>query len=57
MSPAKSSASAISERTYGLPSSIIKPIAIPETGRFNGTPASISANVELHVAAIEVDPF
>ncbi|MCY1383461.1 hypothetical protein D9M69_715870 [compost metagenome] len=57
MSPAKSSASAISLMTYGVSPSIIRPIAIPETGRFNGTPASISASTELQVAAIEVEPF
>ncbi len=32
-------------------------MAIPETGAFNFTPASKSANVPAHTVAIEEDPF
>ncbi len=57
ISPAKSSASIRSVKTYGLSPSIIRPMATPATGRFKGTPASIRARQELQVAAIEVEPF
>ncbi len=33
------------------------PIAIPETGRMIGTPASIKDKVEPHVEAMEEDPL
>ena len=35
----------------------IKPIAIPVTGFFIGTPASISASVPAQTVAIEEEPF
>jgi len=57
ISPAKSSASAMSLSTYGVSPSIIRPMAMPETGAFNGTPASISAKQLEQVAAIDVEPF
>jgi len=40
-----------------LPSSVISPMAMPATGAFSGTPASISASVEPHTEAIEVEPL
>src|SRR5690606_13720938 len=49
----------ISERIAYLPvfSSVINPIAIPDTGAFNFTPASISANVPAQTVAIEDEPL
>src|SRR3989338_6147492 len=43
--------------SFQLPDSDIMPIAIPATGRLIGTPASISASVDEHTVAIEVEPF
>ena len=43
-----------------LPSSLLRvqrPILMPATGRFNGTPASSNASVPLQMAAIEVEPL
>ncbi len=57
ISPAKSSASAISDIITDFLPSVIKPMAIPLTGAVIGTPASISAMHELQVAAIDVEPF
>ena len=37
--------------------SLIKPIAIPATGFFKGTPASNMANVPPHTEAIELEPL
>ena len=37
--------------------SLIKPIATPATGAFNGTPASINARLVPHTVAIELEPF
>ena len=56
MSPAKSSASAMSLKITNLSPSIKRPIAIPLTGRFRGTPASINAKQLEQVAAIDVLP-
>ena len=38
-------------------SSVNRPMEIPATGFFNGTPASSSDNVAPHTDAIEVEPF
>ena len=49
----------MSERTATLFdfSSLISPIAIPETGAEIGTPPSINASVEPQTDAIEEEPF
>ena len=57
MSPRKSSRPWMSDRTTVLPSSWIRPMAIPETGRLMGTPPSIRASVEPQVEAIEEEPL
>ena len=58
MSPNASSLPRMSVSTANLPSlPVTRPIAAPATGALIGTPASISASVEPHVEAIEVDPF
>ena len=57
MSPLKSSIAARSDSTAVFLPSMISPIAIPETGALIGTPASISAKVDAHVDAIEVEPL
>ena len=38
-------------------SSVIRPMEIPATGAFNGTPASINDNVAPQTVAIEVEPL
>jgi hypothetical protein len=38
-------------------SSLIRPMAIPATGRASGTPASISASEEPHTVAMEEEPL
>ena len=57
ISPKWSSSPKMSESTTKSLSSLIKPIAIPATGFFNGTPASINANEVPQTVAIEEDPF
>ena len=57
MSPRKSSRPWMSDSTTVLPSSWIRPMAIPETGRLMGTPPSIRASVEPQVEAIEEEPL
>ena len=47
----------MSVRTTVLPSSWMRPMATPETGRLMGTPASMRASVEPQVDAIELEPF
>ena len=47
----------MSVRTTVLPSSWMRPMATPETGRFRGTPASMRARVEPQVDAIEEEPL
>src|SRR3989344_8746912 len=42
---------------YSVGLLIIKPDAIPATGAFIGTPASIRARVPPHTEAIEVEPL
>ena len=37
--------------------SLIRPMAMPETGALMGTPASISASVEPQVEAMEDEPL
>ena len=58
MSPNASSLPRMSVRTVNVPSaSDMRPIAAPATGAVIGTPASMSASVEPHVDAIEVEPL
>ena len=57
MSPRKSSRPWMSERMTTSSPSLIRPMAMPETGALMGTPASMSASVEPHVDAIEEEPF
>src|SRR3954469_20097842 len=47
----------MSDRTAYLSPSRMRPIAIPATGFFIGTPASISASEVPHTVAIEDEPF
>jgi len=47
----------VSTATLPESTSLIRPIATPATGRLIGTPASISASVEPHTDACEVEPF
>ena len=47
----------MSERTAKRSPSFTRPIAIPATGAFRGTPASISDNDAPHTDAIEDEPF
>ena len=57
MSPNASSAPRMSVSvTYWSPS-LIRPIAMPETMSFSGTPASSSDMVEAQTEPIEVEPF
>ncbi len=57
MSPRWSSRPWISVSTAHLSSSVMTPMAMPATGRLIGTPASISANVDAQVLAMEVEPL
>ena len=59
ISPKWSSSPRISDNTayFSSPAFLINPIAIPETGFFIGTPASINAKVPAHTVAIEDEPF
>ena len=60
ISPRKSSRPCISVSIATLPESsaaFIRPMAAPATGRFIGTPASISDSVEPHTEAWEVEPL
>ncbi|SII58983.1 Uncharacterised protein [Mycobacteroides abscessus subsp. abscessus] len=66
MSPKASSAPRISvsatKRRSAVPSassmsSDTRPMAIPATGAFSGTPAFSSARVEAHTEPIEVEPL
>ena len=59
MSPNPSSLPMMSVKVIALPvfSSVTRPMEIPATGDFNGTPASISAKVAPHTVAIELEPF
>lgn len=56
MSPTKSSVPLISVRISSVSHSFMRPIAIPLTGFFIGTHHAMSARVEPHTEAIEVDP-
>src|SRR5258707_3243377 len=47
----------MSDSTTNLSASFTRPIAIPATGAFSGTPASISAREEPHTEAIDEEPF
>ncbi len=57
MSPRKSSMPWISDRTTVSPSSWIRPMAMPETGRLMGTPPSMRARQLPQVDAIEEEPL
>ena len=57
MSPKASSAPRMSVSVVYLPSANTRPMAMPATGAFIGTPASISDSDEAHTDAIEVEPF
>jgi hypothetical protein len=57
MSPRWSSSPRMSERTAKLSPSLIKPMAMPATGRRNGTPPSISASDVPQTVAMEEEPF
>ena len=47
----------MSERMTTSSPSLIRPMAMPETGALMGTPASMSARVEPQVEAIEEEPL
>ena len=47
----------MSERMTTSSPSLIRPMAMPETGALIGTPASMSARVEPQVEAIEEEPL
>ena len=59
ISPKWSSSPKISLNTayFSSPGFLINPIAIPLTGAFIGTPASIKANVPAHTVAIDDEPL
>ena len=57
MSPRWSSSPRMSDSTAKPRSSLIRPMAMPATGRFSGTPASISASDAPHTVAIEDEPL
>ena len=59
MSPKWSSSPRISDRIAYLssPGFLIRPMAMPLTGFFIGTPASISASVPAHTVAIDDEPL
>ena len=57
ISPKWSSSPKISDRTAKSSPSLIRPIAIPATGFFKGTPASIKANEVPQTVAIEEEPL
>ena len=57
MSPRWSSSPRISDSTAKPRSSLISPIAMPATGRFRGTPASIRASEVPHTVAIDELPL
>ena len=59
ISPKWSSSPRISDRIAYLssPGFLIRPMAIPLTGFFKGTPASISESVPAHTVAIELEPL
>ena len=47
----------MSDKTENFSPSLIKPMAIPATGSFIGTPASINDKEVPHTVAIEEDPL
>ena len=57
MSPRWSSSPRMSESTAKLLPSLMRPMAMPATGRFSGTPASISASEAPHTEAIDEEPL
>ncbi len=46
----------VGQHREALPS-LMRPMAMPATGRFSGTPASISASEVPHTVAIDEEPF
>ncbi len=57
MSPKKSSTPWMSVRVVYLPFSYTRPIAMPETGAWIGTPPSMSASEVAQTDPIEVEPL
>ena len=57
MSPRWSSSPRMSDSTAKPLPSLIRPMAMPATGRFSGTPASISASEVPHTVAIDEEPL
>ena len=57
MSPKASSAPRMSVSVVYRPSWKTKPMAMPATGAFMGTPASMSDSVDEHTEPIEVEPL
>ena len=57
MSPRWSSSPRMSVSTTQSSPSLINPMAIPATGAFTGTPASIRERLLPHTVAIELDPL
>src|SRR4029450_3601642 len=57
MSPNASSAPRMSVSVVYLPSAYTRPMAMPATGAFNGTPASINDSEPEQTDAIDVEPF
>jgi hypothetical protein len=58
MSPRWSSSPRMSDRMANSPEgSRIRPMAMPETGAFSGTPASISARLVPQTVAIDEEPL
>ena len=57
ISPRWSSSPRMSDNTAKPSGSLMSPIALPATGRGNGTPASIRASEALQTEAIEEEPF
>ena len=57
MSPRKSSMPWMSERMTTSSPSLMRPMAMPETGALMGTPASMRASVEPQVEAMDEEPL
>ena len=57
MSPRWSSSPRMSESTAKRSFSLMRPMAMPATGRLSGTPASISDSEEPQTVAIDEEPF
>ena len=57
MSPRKSSMPWMSERMTTSSPSLMRPMAMPETGALMGTPASMRASVDPQVEAMDEEPL